>query len=60
MDPDKIIRQYETAKKRQYASRELEVEKASFTPLAVSARRAVLLWWSILQDNLVLSNELLR
>ena len=32
MDPYKIFRQHETAKKRQCASRELEVEKASFTP----------------------------
>ena len=60
MDPDKIFRQHEKAKKRQCANRGLEVEKALFTPTAVSARRAVLRWWGIIQDNLVLSNELLR
>ena len=60
MDPDKILRQHEKAKKRQCANRGLEVEKALFTPTAVSARRAVLRWCGIIQDNLVLSNELLR
>ena len=33
MDPDQIFRQHETEKKRQYASRDLEVEQATFTPL---------------------------
>ena len=36
MDPDQIYRQHETEKKRQYASRILEVEQATFTPLVFS------------------------
>ena len=36
MDPDQIFRQHETEKKRQYASRVLEVEQATFTPLVFS------------------------
>ena len=36
MDPDQIFRQHETEKKRQYASRVLEVEQAPFTPLVFS------------------------
>ena len=35
MDPDQIFRQHETEKK-QYASRVLEVEQATFTPLVFS------------------------
>ena len=35
-DPDQIFRQHETEKKRQYASRVLEVEQATFTPLVFS------------------------
>ena len=34
--PDQIFRQHETEKKRQYASRVLEVEQATFTPLVFS------------------------
>lgn len=33
MDPEQIFRQQEAEKKRQYASRLLEVEQATFTPL---------------------------
>lgn len=33
MDPDQIFRQHETEKQRQYASRVLEVEQVTFTPL---------------------------
>ena len=36
MDLNQIYRQYETEKKRQYASRILEVEQATFTPLVFS------------------------
>ena len=36
MDPNRIYRQYETEKKGQYASRILEVEQATFTPLVFS------------------------
>ena len=36
MDPNQIYRQHETEKKRQYASRILEVEQATFTPLVFS------------------------
>jgi len=36
MDLNQIYRQHETEKKRQYASRVLEVEKAIFTPLVFS------------------------
>ena len=36
MDPDQIFRQHETEKKRQYASRVLEVEQSTFTPLVFS------------------------
>ena len=36
MDPDQIFMQRETEKKRQYASRVLEVEQATFTPLVFS------------------------
>ena len=36
LDPDQIFRQHETEKKRQYASRVLEVEQATFTPLVFS------------------------
>ena len=36
MDPDQIFRQHETEKKRQYASRVLEGEQATFTPLVFS------------------------
>ena len=36
MDPNQIYRQHETEKKRQYASRTLEVEQATFTPLVFS------------------------
>ena len=36
MDPDQIFRQHETEKKRQYASRVLEVEQTTFTPLVFS------------------------
>ena len=36
MDPDQIYSQHETEKKRQYASRILEVEQATFTPLVFS------------------------
>ena len=36
MDPNQIFRQHETEKKRQYASRVLEVEQATFTPLVFS------------------------
>ena len=35
-DPDQTFRQDETEKKRQYASRVLEVEQATFTPLVFS------------------------
>ena len=35
-DPDYIFRQHETEKIRQYASRVLKVEKATFTPLVFS------------------------
>ena len=37
MDPDQIFRQLETEKKGQYASRVLEVEQTTFTPLVFSA-----------------------
>ena len=36
MDLNQIYRQHETEKKRQYASRVLEVEQATFTPLVFS------------------------
>ena len=36
MDLNQIYRQHETEKKRQYASRILEVEQATFTPLVFS------------------------
>ena len=36
MDPNQIYRQHEIEKKRQYASRILEVEQATFTPLVFS------------------------
>ena len=36
MDPNQIYRQHETEKKRQYASRILEVEQATFIPLVFS------------------------
>jgi len=36
MDPNQIYRQHETEKKRQYASRILQVEQATFTPLVFS------------------------
>ena len=36
MDLNQIYRQHETEKKRQYASRVLEVEQAMFTPLVFS------------------------
>jgi len=36
LDPDQIFRQHETEKKCQYASRVLEVEQATFTPLVLS------------------------
>ena len=36
MDLNQIYRQHETEKKRQYASRVLEVEQATFTPLVIS------------------------
>ena len=36
MDPNQIYRQHETEKKRQYASRILEVEQATFMPLVFS------------------------
>ena len=36
MDRNQIYRQHETEKKRQYASRILEVEQATFTPLVFS------------------------
>ena len=36
MDPYQIYRQHETEKKRQYSSRILEVEQATFTPLVFS------------------------
>ena len=36
MDPDQIFREHEREKKRQYASRVLEVEQATFTPLVFS------------------------
>ena len=36
MDPDQIFRQHEIEKQRQYASRVLEVEQATFTPLVFS------------------------
>jgi len=36
MDPNQIYRRHETEKKRQYASRILEVEQATFTPLVFS------------------------
>ena len=36
MDPDQIFRQHEAEKKRQYVSRVLEVEQATFTPLVFS------------------------
>ena len=35
-DPDHIFRRHETEKKRQYASRVLKVELATFTPLVFS------------------------
>ena len=35
-DPDHILRQHETEKKSQYASRVLKVEQATFTPLVFS------------------------
>ena len=35
-DPDHIFRQHETEKKRQYASRVLKVEQATFKPLVFS------------------------
>ena len=35
-NPDQTFRQHETKKKRQYASRVLEVEQATFTPLVFS------------------------
>ena len=38
MEPDQIFRQHETEKKRQYASRVLEVEQATFTPLVFSTK----------------------
>ena len=41
MDPDQIFRQHETEKKRQYASRVLEVEQATFTPLVFSTTGAM-------------------
>ena len=40
MSPDQIFRQHATENKRQYASRVLEVEQATFTPLVFSTRRA--------------------
>ena len=36
MDPDQIFRQHATENKRQYSSRLLEVEQATFTPLVFS------------------------
>ena len=33
LDAHQLLRQQETGKKRQYASRELEVEQTTFTPL---------------------------
>lgn len=36
MDAGQIFRQHETEKKRPYASRVLEVEQATFTPLVFS------------------------
>ena len=36
LDPDQIYRQHETEKKRQYASRVLEVEQTTFTPSVFS------------------------
>ena len=36
LDPNQTYRQHETEKKRQYASRILEVEQATFTPLVFS------------------------
>ena len=36
VDPDQIFRQHATENKRQYASRVLEVEQATFTPLVFS------------------------
>ena len=36
MDPDQIFRQHATENKRQYASRVLEVEQVTFTPLVFS------------------------
>ena len=36
MSPDQIFRQHATENKRQYASRVLEVEQATFTPLVFS------------------------
>ena len=36
MDANQIYRQHETEEKRQYASRILEVEQATFTPLVFS------------------------
>ena len=47
MDPNQIYRQHETEKKRQYASRILEVEQAIFTPL-VLARQVK--WGPIVSD----------
>jgi len=41
MDPNRIYRQYETEKKGQYASRILEVEQATFTPLVFSTTRGM-------------------
>ena len=37
MNLNQIYRQHETEKKRQYASRVLEVEQATFTPLVFNA-----------------------
>jgi len=35
-DPDNIFRQHETEKKRQYTSRVLKIEQATFTPSVFS------------------------
>ena len=47
MSPDQIFRQHATENKRQYASRVLEVEQATFTPLVFSTigRMAVECKW---------------